>query len=385
MANFLDIIEWFDDSGEEIVHRIPESGSAETKFGSQLVVRPSQAAVFFRDGQAMDVFGEGRHTLSTQNIPLLTKFLTKMVGFGEKSPFRVEVVFINLKTFTKFKWGTKEPVPFRDAQLGVVRLRAFGNFVMRVKDPSLFVNKIVATMGRFTTEDIEGYLRDIIMSRFNDLLGEHLKSVFDLAKVYDELGAALKTRLADDFLKYGAELVDIFIGSITPPEEVQKKIDEASGMNVIGDMGRYMQYQAAQGIRDAANQPGGGGAAAAGMGAGLGVGFGMMMPGMMQAGMQGQPAPGGGAGGAPAAAGAAAMIACAKCQAQFPAGGKFCPECGEKVVNGKACPKCGKEVAAGAKFRPECGQSLAAPSCSQCKKELAPGAKFCPECGVKVG
>jgi membrane protease subunit (stomatin/prohibitin family) len=382
MANFLDIIEWFDDTGEEIVHRIPESGSAETKYGSQVIVRENQAAVFFRDGKALDVFGPGRHTLSTQNIPLLTKFLTKMVGFGEKSPFRVEIVYVNLKVFTKMKWGTKEPVPFRDTELGVVRLRAFGNFVLKIKEPQLFVNTIVGTQGRYTSEEIEGYLRDVIVARFNDLLGENVKSVFDLAKVYDELAVALKMRLADDFGKYGAELVDIFIQTITPPEEVQKMIDERSGMGVVGDMNKFMQFQAAKSMRDAARGgEGGGGTAAAGMGVGVGAGLGMMMPGMVLGAMQaGQAQPAGAAAGA-----AAAAIACPKCSAWIPAAAKFCPGCGEKVPVGKACPGCGKETAPGANFCPECGQSLQSAVCPQCKKELAPGAKFCPECGAKSG
>lgn len=376
----LDVIEFFDESGEEIVHRVPESGSMETKFGSQLVVRDSQTAVLFRDGKGLDVLPGGRHTLSTQNIPYLTKLLTKVVGFGEKSPFRIEVLYVNMKVFTKFKWGTKEPVVFKDSELGMVRLRAFGRFNCKVKEPLLFVNTMVGTQGRYSTAEIEDYLRDVIVSRLNDLLGETLDTIFNLPKIYDEIGVAMKTRVMDDFAKFGLELVDFFVQTITPPEEVQKMIDERTGMGVVGDMNKFMQFQAAKSMRDAAQSGAGGGVAGAGLGAGVGVGLGMMMPGMMQQAMQAQPAQQ-----APAAAPAAPMKACPNCQAQVPAPAKFCPNCGKEIPAGKKCPKCGKDVEGGAKFCPECGTSMVSSACPKCKTELAPGAKFCPNCGEKMG
>ncbi len=378
---FLDIIEWFDDSGEEMAHRIPEGGSAETRYGSQLVVRENQAAVFFRDGKGQDVLGPGRHTLSTQNIPLLTGVLSRVAGFGERSPFRVEAVFVNQKIFTKLKWGTKEPVAFRDKELGMVRLRAFGNFTARVKEPSLFVNNMVGTMGRYTTDDAEGYLRDVIVARLNDLLGEQLDTFFNLPAIYDELGVALKTRVSDDFAKYGLDLIDFFVQAITPPEEVQKMIDERSGMGAVGDMNKFMQFEAAKSMREAASGggTGGGGAAATGMGAGVGAGLGLMMPGMMYQAMSG--AAQGQGQGQPQA-----VKACPKCQAQVPAAARFCPSCGEQMIALKKCPGCGKDVDASARFCPECGASLASASaCPNCKAELQPGAKFCGNCGTKIG
>jgi membrane protease subunit (stomatin/prohibitin family) len=280
-------------------HKIPEDGSGETRMGSQLVVREYQQAVFFRDGKGLDVLGPGRHTLTTQNIPVLARLIG--LAFNDhKSPFRTEVVFVNTKVFTDQKWGTKEPVPFRDSDLGYVQLRAFGAFTMRVKDPLLFVNTLVAGRGRFTTADIGNFLRDVIVSRLNDLLGEVLKSIFDLARMYDEIASAAKLRMADDFAKYGIELQDFYINAITPPEEVQKAINERASMGALGDMNRYMQFKTANAMGDAAKNPG---AVGESMGAGLGIGLGMAMPQMMAAQMQAAQKAGAGA---PAAEPAAA-------------------------------------------------------------------------------
>src|SRR5215210_119887 len=257
----LDVIEFLDPTGKQIVHRVPEGGSGEFRIGSQLIVRESQTAVFFRDGKALDVFGPGRHTLSTANIPLLTNLLS--IPFGGTSPFRAEVVFVNMADLIDMKWGTMEPVTFRDSEFGMVRLRAYGSYAMAVADPQLFVNKIVGTQGLFETTQVEDYLRSIIVSRFNDIMGETMKTLLDLPSQYNELGAALRASVIDDFANLGLNLKALYVTAITPPEEVSKRIDERSGMGAVGDMQRYMQFQAAQAMGNLAQGGGGGDAGGA--------------------------------------------------------------------------------------------------------------------------
>jgi len=374
MVKRLEIIEWLDDTGKEMVHREPQSGSGEFRIGSQLVVRESQEAVFFRDGKAMGVLGPGRHTLTTQNIPFLTELLEKAFE-GEGSPFRAEVYFVSRKTFVDMKWGTKEPIIFRDKELAMVRLRAFGQFSIKVNESLLFINKLVGTEGRYTADSIEAFLKGVIISRLADLLGETLESIFDLARVYDEIATLGKARLSDDFEKYGIQLVDFYINAITPPEEVQKRIDERSSMGALGDMNAYMRYKTATAISDAAQNESGGGTAT-GVGLGAGVGMGATMAQMMSQSLasgQAQPAQ-------PAQGAAAALVVCPSCSRQVPPA-RFCPECGKPM--GATCPKCGAVISNGARFCPECGQKLGGSTCS-CGADLPPGSKFCPSCGKKV-
>mgnify|MGYP001603537086 CR=1 FL=1 len=276
----IDVIQFFDETGKTMVHREPQDGSAAFRMGTQLIVQDSQSAIFYRDGKALDVFQAGRHTLTTENIPLLTKLIS--LPFGGTSPFQAQVYFISMKKFIDLRWGTKQPINFRDSELSFVQLRASGKFSIRIIDPRMFMMEIVSTQGLFTTNDIEDYLRDGIVSRLNTVLGKNLKTVFDLGQFYPQIESGVKSEVTDFFNAMGIELTDLIISGIVPPEEVQEKINERSSMGAVGNLDAYMKFKAAQSIEKAAENEGGGGMA--GMGAGMGAG--MLMANMMGQTMQ---------------------------------------------------------------------------------------------------
>jgi membrane protease subunit (stomatin/prohibitin family) len=271
----IEVLQFFDNANQSIVERVPSEGSTDVKIGAQLIVQENQEAAFVCDGKVCDTFGPGRYTLHTKNIPIITRLLTIP---WEKSPFQAQVYFIGRQTFIDQRWGTSEPIAFRDPTLNIVRLRAFGKYSFRVASSEKFLATLVGTQGRYTTFAVAAYLKDIIVSRLADMLASLKIGLFDLPSQYDRVASETRTKLADDFAKLGLELVDFFINAITPPEEVQKAIDARSSMGVVGDLGTFMRFQAANSLGKISEQGGAGGA----MGLGVGTGFGMMMPGMIQ-------------------------------------------------------------------------------------------------------
>jgi len=371
LNQFIEVIEWLDESGNTMVYRFPVAGQ-EIKNGAQLIVRESQTAVFVFEGQAADVFTPGKYTIDGGNTPILSKLGAWPYGFN--SPFKSEVYFVNTKQFTDLKWGTANPVMMRDADFGMVRLRAFGTYALRVADPQTFIKEIAGTNAHFQTEDIEGQLKRAIVSSFSDSLGEMSIPALDLASKYEELGATLRGKINEDFKSFGVEVSKFYVENISLPPEVEAAIDKRSSMGALGDANRYMQFQAADALRDAAQNEGGG----AGLGAGLGAGF--AVGGQMANAFSGI------GGGQQQAAGA--TVNCPACGKPNAAGIKFCGDCGGKMEAASAatvdCVKCGASLREGAKFCNECGASQEKQKCANCQNELNAGAKFCNECGTKV-
>ena len=313
-GQLIDVIEWTDNSGKTMVHKYDMNGK-EIMMGAQLTVRESQVAIFVNEGELADVFEPGRYELKTSNMPILTALKSWKYGFN--SPFKADVYFVNTKQFLDMKWGTSNPVMMRDAEFGMIRVRAFGIYSFRVSDPVKFLS---------------------------DAIAESKIPALDLAANYDELAdyamKAINPKLAD----LGLMLCSFVIENISLPEEVEKSIDKRTSMGVLGNMDQYAKYQAAEAMRDAANNPNG----MAGMGVGMGAGAAMGQ--MFAQGMAPAAAPQ-----QAAAASAASTVACAACGAQIAAGSKFCPECGAKQNAGSFCTSCGNPIPTGTKFCPECG------------------------------
>tara|TARA_B110001450_G_scaffold256663_1_gene288039 strand:+ start:654 stop:1631 length:978 start_codon:yes stop_codon:yes gene_type:complete len=283
MGKLMEVLEFLDHTGKVMAKRVPD-GPAEIKWGAQLTVRESQEAIFFRDGKSLDVFGAGRHVLQTQNIPKLTKWVTSF-GYGKDSPFRSEVYFVGKQLFPNLKWGTSEPILFRDSELKMIRIRSFGSYSIQISDSMLFINKIVGTMGRYSNKDITDYLRGIIISKLTTVLGNEMKTVFDMPSSFGDLSTIIKSGLQDDFNGLGLSLHDFYLNSISVPDDVQEMIDQRSGMAAIGNMDEFMKYKVAMSLEDAAQNEGGAMGSMIGAGAGLGMGF--AMPGMIQQAMGG--------------------------------------------------------------------------------------------------
>ncbi|MCK4657117.1 MAG: SPFH domain-containing protein [candidate division Zixibacteria bacterium] len=371
MGLLLEVIEWVDLKSDDMIHRIPEEGSLDIKLGAQCIVRESQSAVFFSNGRACDVLAPGRHTLTTLNIPIVTKLLS--IPWGFKSPFRAEVYFVNHKVFTNLKWGTRDPVAFRDSELGLIRLRGHGTYTCQIKEPLVFLNRMVGHQALWSTFDIEDYLRDVIVARMNDWFGENLNTILDLPAQYTEMAEEVKNIIGEEFSKYGLELIDFYITAITPPDEVQSMIDEKSGMSAVGDLDKFLKFEMAKAFGSSSA----GKYAGAGAGIGMGAGVGLMAPMMMskaltpeQTDFKTESLP---------------TVTCTACGADTPEESRFCYKCGNQVISVNRCGSCGEQLPAEAVFCLKCGHKLTESlTCSECGQKLPDGTKFCFNCGKRT-
>ena len=362
----LKVIEWKDDSKDTIVYRFPLTDRDEIMTSSTLVVRESQVAVFVHKGKVADVFTPGTYKLTTENIPFLTKILSLPTGF--ESPIKAEVYYVNTKQFVGQKWGTQNPIIMRDNDYGNIRLRGFGVYSFRVQDAKLFMQEIFGTNEVYTTSDVSEQIKPMLIQSITDAIAESKISALDLAANYREFSSTIVESAQKEFSKYGLKLCSVVIENLSLPEEVEKAIDERTKLGVLEDkMGTYTQYQAAQAIKDAANNPSGGNLAGLGVGLGAGTTIGEVFAKNINT--QNKPKQ--------------KLIPCSNCGSRIKENAKFCPECGTK--QGSSCPKCGHNLSKTAKFCPECGESLnKTKTCPKCNAEIKNNAKFCPECGTKI-
>jgi membrane protease subunit (stomatin/prohibitin family) len=262
-GEFIDIIQWLDDSQDTMVYRF-ERYENQIKNGAQLTVRESQVAVFVNEGEIADVFTPGMYTLSTENLPILSTLKGWKYGFN--SPFVAEVYFVNTKRFTDLKWGTMNPIMMRDPDFGIVRVRAFGSYVIQVQDAAKFLKTVVGTDGHFIADEITNQIRNLIVARFSDVLGESKIPVLDLAGKYQQMGDFLVERVGPSVLEYGLNLVTMLVENISLPPEVEEAIDKRSSMGAVGNLDQYLKFQ----VADTMGEGGGGSTMGDAMGAGLG-------------------------------------------------------------------------------------------------------------------
>lgn len=362
--------------GENVMFRIPRN----LIWNDNVVVREDEYAVFFRDGKILTVLDRpGRFGLSTLNIPVLTELQRIVTGIQPVA----EAYYVQRREL-RSKFGSSEPMVFRDQDFGIVRLRIFGQFAYKVVNPIQFITQFVGTKGFSDSDQVVSWLKGEIIMQLNDTLGE-LKSkkqlsVVDIPANLEEIEQMLLSKVETNVAEYGVKVMRIAELNINLPEEVQKAVDTRSGIGALGltdqrQKEAFLAFQAGNAMRDAAKQEGGaaGAGAGAGVGLGAGMGMGMMMASQMgqtmQPQQQQQARPNG--------------IKCPSCGADLPSGSKFCTNCGNKIGGGISCPKCKADIPAGSKFCPGCGYKIIS-NCPKCNAELAPGAKFCPSCGEKI-
>lgn len=315
-GQLIDVIEWKDSTDDTMVCRYDRNGK-EIMMGAQLTVRESQVAVMVNEGRIADVFQPGRYELSTQNMPIMTALQSWKFGFN--SPFKAEVYFINTKQFLDQKWGTSNPVMMRDSEFGMIRLRAFGVYSFRVADPVALLKEVFGTTAYMTVEGVTGQIKRTLVSSLSDVIAQSKIPALDLAANYDELSQYALQTVSPKLSSLGLKLESVVIENISLPAEVEKMMDKRTSMGVAGDLNKYAQFQAAEAMREAANNPGGMAS----------IGVGMTAGAMMAQAMQGA-MPGGAAQQSPAAAPAGETKFCSECGKKIARSAKFCPECGAK-------------------------------------------------------
>ncbi|MCK8059915.1 MULTISPECIES: SPFH domain-containing protein [unclassified Fusibacter] len=362
---FIEVIEWQESRSNRMVYQFPVHKN-EIKMGAQLTVRESQVAIFVNEGQIADVYEPGRYELTTQNMPILTKL--KSWSYGFNSPFKAEIYFVNTTQFLNQKWGTTNPIMMRDKEFGIIRLRGFGSFAYRVTDPVQFMREVFGTNKFADTEMITPQLKKQILSSLTDLLAESGIAALDLAMHYDEFAQACKEKVSEQFNEYGLSITNFTIENLSLPKEVEAAMDQRTQMGVLGDLNKFTQYQTAQAIRDAANNPGGG---MASIGAGIGAST------AIAGAMQGQ---------SHQSQTSEAKVICPHCSAQVAAGSKFCSACGKSISpQTKSCVSCKLDIPEDAKFCAHCGANqTVATECPKCHQTLTPGSKFCTNCGTTL-
>jgi membrane protease subunit (stomatin/prohibitin family) len=360
--------------GENVMYKVPRN----IRLNDNVIVKEDEYALFFRDGKVLAVFDRpGRMALTTQNVPILASIIEKVAGVRQLG----EIYYVQRREL-RGKFGTKEPIAFRDTDFGIVRIRVFGQFSYKVIDPTLFITQFAGTKGVGTSAEVIDWTRDQIVMSLNDVMGELKRdkqmAVIDMPAYLEEMEQIILSRIKDDMARYGMEVMKITGLNINLPDKIQEAIDKRGELQALGV--NYMQYQAGQAMEKAAENPGGAGQMASmGVGLGAGLGMGVGMTGAVAEGMQ----PGQQMGQQPAMAAPEQKPKCPKCGDPYEPGSKFCNNCGEKLVDTIACIKCGKDMEKGSKFCNECGakQTL---DCPKCGKEVTPGSKFCNECGEKM-
>lgn len=367
-GEFIEVVHWEDQSQDTMVYKFPMVDKQQIKENAQLIVRPSQVAIFVYQGQIADVFEPGKYTLHTDTMPILTSLSNWKYLFNNH--FKTDVYFVNTKQFLNQKWGTTNPIMMRDADFGILRLRGFGVYSFRVEQPVTFLKEVFGTNVLYTVDQINDHLKSLIVSTISDALAESKIPAIDLAMQYEELSKVARLRLTERFSNFGLGVSDFAIENISLPESVEQAIDKRTQMGALGDLNQYMKYEAAQALRDAAQNEGGG-LASMGAGLGAGAGIGKLMTDAFSQPQQPQQ---------PVQQSASLNVVCQACGTMAAEGARFCPGCGKSLEN--KCIQCQATLAQGAKFCHVCGGSQQqSASCPTCQATVEPGAKFCMHCG----